>query len=439
MSQHLNFVVLGADSESLERIDSALASSRRGSLLSSGQSAKQVRSEILRLRPSAAIIVLGESPEEELALLRELTQTHPETMLIGAAFNASPDLILSSLRSGASEFLRLPLIDSEFATILDHAEEYVARQASAPRKRGRVIAVYSNKGGCGTSFIAANLALALPGPTVLVDLNFQTGDLGFFFQIEPKFSIVDLNEHLDRMDEELLAGLLAHYGTHLSLLPAPTDVDAALDIRADHVVSAIDLLRNARDFVVLDLPHTFDEITLAALDQADEILVVTTLDIMTVRNAQRVLSVFDRLDYPREKVRAVVNRWSKSDLDVGQSQIEKLFGKQSVTMIPNDYRAAVTSINLGQPLVGARKANPVGQEIKRLANTLAAGSNLKSIPRPDSVASGTTKRRDASFKLVTANGTSGLEVEAHIESNGDASSASRGKWKSRISSLLRAG
>jgi pilus assembly protein CpaE len=74
-----------------------------------------------------------------------------------------------------------------------------------------VIAVFSNKGGCGTSFIASNLAFAMGAPTVLVDLNFQTGDLGFFFQVEPKFSILNLCENLERMDEELLSGFLANY------------------------------------------------------------------------------------------------------------------------------------------------------------------------------------------------------------------------------------
>jgi pilus assembly protein CpaE len=90
------------------------------------------------------------------------------------------------------------------------------------------------------------------------------------------------------------------------------------------------------DFVILDLPHTFDEITLAAFDDADDILVVTTLDIMAVRNMQRVVSALERLDCPREKIRAVVNRWSKGDLDVGQAQIERLFSKNLMTLIPND-------------------------------------------------------------------------------------------------------
>src|SRR4029079_7432424 len=141
--------------------------------------------------------------------------------------------------------------------------------------------------GCGTSFISSNLAVSLGTPTVLMDLNFQAGDLGFFFHVEPKFSIADLIKHQARMDKELLASLLTPHSPRLSLLPAPADVDAAVDVTAANVLETLSLLRQRYESVVVDLPHTFDEITLAALDQADDILLVLTLDIMTVRNALR--------------------------------------------------------------------------------------------------------------------------------------------------------
>jgi pilus assembly protein CpaE len=436
MSQYLSFIVFGADNESLNRLDTALAASGRASLLSSAQSARQIRADISRLRPAAAIIVLSEAVEEELSLLRDLATVHPETMLIGAAENASPDLILNSLRAGASEFLRLPLNEDEFSTVLDHAQEYAARQMATPRKRGRVIAVFSNKGGCGTSFLAANLAVALGAPTVLVDLNFQIGDIGFFFRIEPKFSILNLHENLERMDEELLSGLLTSFSPMVSILPAPTDVDEALEVRGEHVTAALDLLRSTYDFVVLDLPHTFDEVALAAFDYADEILVVTTLDIMAVRNMQRVVAVLERLDYPKEKVRVVVNRWNRNDLDVGLPHVEKLFGKDSLTMIPNDYRAVAASVNLGEPLVVRGKSSSVANEIKRLAGSLVAAANRDSL-----IANGAAglsakagKANGAPAPASQASTTSSVDVQAgiNVEQNGKG-------WKGKISSLLRTG
>jgi DNA-binding NtrC family response regulator len=136
MSQHLSFMVFGADAESLNRIDGRWQRVIVRPCSRVRRTRGKCAMEIGRLRPSAAIIVLGESPEERLSLIRDLTRSHPETMLIGAASNASPDLILNSLRAGATEFLRLPLLDDEFATILDHAEEYASRQAASRSHEG---------------------------------------------------------------------------------------------------------------------------------------------------------------------------------------------------------------------------------------------------------------------------------------------------------------
>jgi len=382
MNQSLTFAIFGQELNALEELGGTLAAYERVRLLASNQTgqtgqagqAAQFCAEVVRLRPAAAIILLGAEPERELALIRRLAHECPETLLIGAARDASPDLILNSLRAGAQEFLRLPVIAAEFDAVLDRAAEFAGKRAAGPRKLGRVIAVFSNKGGCGTSFLASNLAASLGAAgaqTAILDLNLQTGDLGFFFRLEPKFTITNVIENLTRMDDALLTSLLTPYSPYVSLLPAPRDVEAALGVQAEQVREVIELLRKRFDCVVVDLAHTFYEVTLAALDLADEILLAMTMDVMTIRSAQRTLSVFDRLEYPREKVRVVVNRWNRKLLNLDWQQVERFLGKCAVSFVPEDYRAVVNSINLGQPLVEAHPATPISVEIKRLADTLS--------------------------------------------------------------------
>jgi pilus assembly protein CpaE len=125
--------------------------------------------------------------------------------------------------------------------------------------------------------------------------------------------------------------------------------------------------------VVLDPQHTFDSITLAALDQSDEIVLVLTLDIPAIRSTQRALEIFDRLGYSRQKIRIVVNRWSKQ-IDLDLRQVEKFLGEPVVGFIPSDYQTAVTSINLGQPLVRSDASCKISQEIKRIARTIATAA-----------------------------------------------------------------
>jgi len=366
MTRPLTFVILANSPGLSHELSSALAFDRRVRVVAESDNAERMYEAVLRHRPSAVIIPIGAQPEQAWALCRHINAASPETVIICAVQNSSPDLILDSLRSGAREFLRLPINAGELRTVLDRAAEFCAGRQQPAKKRGRVIAVFSNKGGCGVSFIAANLAIALGEPTALVDLNLQTGGLELFFGLTPKFSIVDLVKNRARLDDRLLASFLTPYSENLSLLTAPHDAEAAEDMRPEHAVEVIDILRGRYDKVVLDLPHTFDAITIAALDHADEILLALTLDILAARAAQRALAIFGRLGYPRQKVRLVVNRWSKQP-DLELRSIERYLGDRVTSFISDDYRTVVNSINLGQPLITSSASSTVVAELKRLA------------------------------------------------------------------------
>jgi pilus assembly protein CpaE len=213
--------------------------------------------------------------------------------------------------------------------------------------------------------------VALQAPAVIVDLNLQAGDLDIFYGIKPKFSIADLVVNRARLDEGLLASYLAPHSSDLSVLPAPRNADAAEDIRPEPLMEVIQVLRENHDYVVLDLPHTFDANTLAALDNADDVMLVLTLDILAVRSAQRALTIFDRLGYSRSKIKTVINKWSKqSNLEL--RHVERYLGEKISAFITNDYAAAINSINLGQPLAGGNYSSPVVAEIKRLATAYGA-------------------------------------------------------------------
>jgi pilus assembly protein CpaE len=369
MTQQLTFVILSTGLETFKELRAALTAEPDARILAGGDDAEQLHGEIVRLKPSAAIVALGPSPEAGLKFVERVAAECPRTAIICASRDASPDLILRSLRAGAREFLRLPVIAEEFKTVFARTAEFHAGQAEPPKKRGRTVAVFSNKGGCGTTFIAANLAASLQAPTVLVDLNLQSGDLGLFLGVEPKFSISDLVENRERVDDSLLRSYLAPHSANLSLLSAPREADSADDIEPEHVFEVIEILRERFDYVVIDPQHTFDAITLAALDQADDVLLVLTLDIPAIRCAQRALAIFDRLGYPRRKVQVVVNRWSKQ-IDLDLREVERYLGQKVTAYVQSDYRTAVNSINLGQPLVEADPTSKIAMELRQIATSV---------------------------------------------------------------------
>jgi|ERR1044071_4027319 pilus assembly protein CpaE len=405
----ITFVILSTGLDTFKEIRAALATDARARLLAGGDDAEQVYAEIKNLRPGAVVITMSDAnAEAALKMIEKLSVESPQTAIITAARNASPDLILRSMRAGAREFLRLPIIVDEFKTVLDRTEEFCSVQKEAPKKKGRMIAVFSSKGGCGTSFIATNLAAALNAPTMLVDLNLQAGDLPLFLGVEPKYSIADMVENRARMDDALLASYVTPHSSKLSLLAAPREADSADDIKPEHVFEALERLRESYDYVVLDPQHTFDSITLAALDQADDIVLVLTLDIPAIRSAQRALEIFDRLGYPRKKVRIVVNRWSKQ-IDLDLQQVERFLKEKVTGFVSSDYQTAVTSINLGQPLVQSEPSSKIAVEIKRIMSIII-GQSMQ-------VADGQTQRRkiwSGLFKRNTSSAQQSIDMQATL-------------------------
>ena len=369
MTQPLTFVVLSSGLDNFKEIRAALATDGRAQLLAGGNDAEQVHGEIVRLKPAAAIISLGSNPDASIQLIKKLTTECPRTAIISAAPKGSGELILQSLRAGAREFLNVPVAAEELKTVIDRIAEFAVGQVEAPKKKGKMIAVFSSKGGCGTSFIATNLAAASAVPTVLVDLNLQAGDLPLFLGLEPKYSIAEAVENRERLDDSLISSFVAPYSTTLSLLAAPKQADSADEIEPEHVFQVLQRLRESFDYVVLDPQHTFDAITLAALDQSDEIVLVLTLDIPAIRSTQRALEIFDRLGYPRKKIRIVVNRWSKQ-IDLDLRQVEKYLGESVVGFVPSDYQLTVNSINLGTPLVKSDPNSKIAHELRSIAEKI---------------------------------------------------------------------
>ncbi|HEX8292435.1 MAG TPA: AAA family ATPase, partial [Pyrinomonadaceae bacterium] len=279
MTNKLTFVILSSGLENFKELRAALATQEGARVLVGGDDAEQVFPEIERLHPNAVIVALGAEPEAGLRFVERVARECPRAAVICAARDSSPDTILRSMRAGAREFLRLPVRAEEFATVYQRVAEFCAVQPEAPKRRGRVLSVFSSKGGTGTTFIATNVAAALSQPAVLLDLNLQAGDLGLFLGVEPKFSIADLVENRERVDDALLRSYLTPHSANLSLLAAPREADSADDIKAEHVFQVLEMLRERYEYVVVDPQHTFDSITLSALDQADEVVLVLTLDI----------------------------------------------------------------------------------------------------------------------------------------------------------------
>jgi pilus assembly protein CpaE len=386
--QGLTFITLGKDLESSQELSKALSSSGCGRVLADYDNPTEFLTNIARLRPSAAVITLRQDHlDNGFTLIKEAIAAAPATAIITASNEGSPAMIMGSIRAGAREFLQLPVSADELRTVMERVAEFCRVTHNTISNNSRLIAVFSGKGGSGVSFFATNLAAAMNTQTLLLDLNLQAGDAASFLGLDAKYSLVDLVRNGARLDDSLITSFITRHSTNLSLLAAPNEAHEAEEVRADDVTGILHQLGQKFETIVADLPHTFDPVTISALDMADDILLLLTLDIPGIRSTKRALKVFDNLGYPREKIRVVVNRWSKN-IDVELQKIEGHLGERLIGFIPNDYRKVMDSINLGRPLVQTDPASKIALEIKRIAGlTVEKSSTASPLPRKKSLRS----------------------------------------------------
>jgi len=368
-TQPITIVILSKDLDELNNIRAALNADSRARLISGGNDPDQVYEVVAQHKPSTAIISLSAEAEQAIKLIQRLKAECPDTTVISAAKETSADLILQSLRAGAQEFLRVPVNADELKTVFDRIAQLCAEQGEEGTKKGRIVSIFSAKGGCGTSVLATNIASTSNIRTVLVDLNLETGDLPLYLGVGARYTIEDLIARHGSIDDRLISSFVTTCSPNLDLLAAPREVDPVEKIKPENVIEALQRLSECYDLVIVDPQHSFDPVTLAALDQSDKIVLVLTLDIPAIRSAQRSLQNFDRMGIARKKIQILANRWNKA-CDIELAQVEEFFGEPVMGKIPSDYYTVAQSINLGKPLMQSDPRSKIAREIRRVTEQL---------------------------------------------------------------------
>ncbi len=374
MLRSISVVIIGRSLTQQERTQMRSATGVPISIIAELPNNLQSLDQVSRLRPHAALVMLNGDMPKSMQMVEKLRQDAPETAIICSSDEPTSDVMLESFRMGATDFLRLPLNELEISKVFTKIEQTKVRTSDDDQK-GRVIAVYSSKGGCGTTFVTANLAVAISRLTrqtsTIVDLNLQAGDQPTYLGIEnTPYTIYDVVRNFDRLDEDLLKTYLTPRGKMISLLAAPTEIGRDEDVRPDHITQIITMLRSQPGNVLIDPQHALSENTIAALDLADDLILLVTLDIPSIRSAKRALDIFRRLGYERDRIKVVLNRFTKSP-EFEPKQIEKVLEHKIDHLLSNDYKAAISSINMGEPLVQSKTQSKLQNEFIKLASMLA--------------------------------------------------------------------
>jgi len=335
-----------------------------------------------RLGAIPVVIVLGPSfaGSPELAAVEQLLAARRDVGAIMVTNELSTEMLQRALRSGVKDVLQAPIEPVQLAEAVARVASGLVMAAPVPAvpgviegdgELGRVITVFSTKGGAGKSVVATNLAVTLARrsdrPVVLVDADLQFGDIAVMLKLSPQHTVVDAVSALDRLDLPLLQSLLIdHTGSGLKVLPAPLEPAFADQIGAPEMVRIVEMLRTFCSFVIIDTPAYFNDVVLGLIEVSDDVLLVAGMDIPNIKNVKIGLQTLRLLNTPMEKLRLVLNRAnSKVKLDVGE--VERTLGIQAQALIPSDV-VVPQAVNQGEPVVTSAPRSGVTQAINQLAD-----------------------------------------------------------------------
>lgn len=325
----------------------------------------------------AECLVIGPDAVCDVAfdLAEHVSQVHG-TSVVMVSSETDALLLRRALRAGVTDVVAAADPVDEISAAMNRAFAVAGRSRIAGGGTevaepacGRVVTVFSTKGGVGKTVIATNLAVTLASSTgkrvALIDLDLEFGDVGIMLGIRPQHTIYDAAQVIDRLDATMLDGLMERHPSGVRVLLAPTRPEDAEALPSGRVSQIIDLVRRDYDYVVIDTCPSFSEVMMAALDRTDDLLVVTMMDVASIKNTRISLQKLSQLGYDKGQIRLVLNR-SDSKVLLAPAEVENAIGARICAHIPSD-RVVPRSVNKGVPVVIEAPKTDVAKSMVNLA------------------------------------------------------------------------
>ena len=348
--------------------------------------------QIKDTRPDIVLMDINMPVMDGISATEAITQKHPYAQVIMMSVQADADYLRRSMLAGAREFLTKPFTADDLVGSIRRVYELGQSRrisfeqdgislggrettAKLAKPKGKLISVFSPKGGAGRSTIAVNLAIALQGlgdhKVALVDASLQFGDVAVLLNLQAARSIADLIPQIKDLDIDMINGVLTPHSSGIKALLAPSRPELADLVGPEHLKTIVLHLLTLFDFVIVDTWTSLHDLMLGILDMSDRILLVVTPDIPAIKNAKLFFEVTDALHYPEERAILVVNTVDKKGA-INIRDIEASIKHPVAVRLPLDERSASQAANEGVPLMLSNRKCPLAQAIADLAAALMA-------------------------------------------------------------------
>lgn len=355
------------------------------------------------LDPDVVLMDINMPDIDGIAATEQIIKKQPQVQVIILSVQDEQHYMRRAMLAGARDFLTKPPMADELLSAIRRAGEMSTQEREkmsqaqvqavaigsgglgASRQLGKVITIYSPKGGTGCTTIAVNLALLLNNSetkVLLVDGNMQFGDVAIFVNEQGKNSVVDLATRVDELDVEILDSVMINHKSGLHILAAPARPEYAEQVSGDQFVQLIEYLRRYYAYILIDTISILTDITLGAIDKSDVIVLVTTQDIPSIKNSRLFLDLLQSLGISRDRIVFTMNRFDKR-IGITTDRVGENLKQPIVATIPLDERVVIPSVNRGDPFILENMTQPSGRGILSLAKGVKA--SLTALEESDNI------------------------------------------------------
>lgn len=377
-------VAVGDPGPTQQQIISALSSQPEFQLLDALSVPEKLARDLHASDPQVILVDHQLGGQPTLDIIDDLALQFPQTAILAILPREDPLMAQQVMLAGARAFLVQPFTQVNLLSTLRRVRDLEARrqqvqavvQASSGSDKAqplKTLAIYSPRGGAGTSTLAANLAIALHEETnarvLLVEGKLLFGHLGLLLNIRTHYSIADLVPHAASLEPGLVRDVVTEHISGIHVLLSPSDVQAGQGIRPQDLFNIITGLQRQYDMVVIDAGSDLNENTVTLMDASDRVLLVTNPDLASLHDTSRFVQISRTLAYPAGKLLVVLNR---DDLQGGVRlrDIQAALHHELFAQIPDDGPNALRSLNRGIPMLLKYPRSPATRSIQKLARDL---------------------------------------------------------------------
>jgi len=323
------------------------------------------------VRPRLAFVGLERPAARGLQTINALVTALPEATVVAYSDSVDTQMFQQVTRAGAAFLLEMPVEEAELARLISAASRRRARPAAAPQL-GKVVAVVGQKGGIGKTAVSTNLAAALAretaAPVLIIDFDTSFGDVALAFNVHGETTAARTARGLPSMDREAFKEALVEHDSGVFVLPAPAHVDEWLHVLPEEMASLVEVGSSLFDYVILDTPGALTDTVEAAVGSADHLLVVTSLELTSVKNTSLLLAALGQQHYPAEQILVVANH---TQPHMGQESVDlaSALERDSIWDVPFDMAIRKGSQD-GRPPVLSHPSAPASRSLRALARRL---------------------------------------------------------------------